>query len=169
MRVMLITGAGGSGKSTIASMLAANNDFVYLDGDNEDTEFFPNGNQWLPKNEDLLKKAHEKILLKTKVLVDDEKNVVIDYIIFGRYTEFIDSFRTEFGDNFSLRVLFPSVKEIVKRDLERECWTTGKERINAVYSELEAARDTIGGENYVDTTEESPEETFQDIISTLTK
>jgi len=60
-----------------------------LDGDREDTEFFPDGNQWLPENSHLLGKAHEKILRKTRELVDKGKSVVIDYIIFGRYLEFI--------------------------------------------------------------------------------
>ncbi|MDP6575148.1 MAG: AAA family ATPase [Candidatus Peribacteraceae bacterium] len=169
MKVLLITGPGGSGKSTVAEMIASQNGFVYLDGDNEDTEFFPNGNQWLPENVELLRKAHDKILNKVRALIDKGNNVVIDYIIFGQYEGFIKSFRNEFGDNFSVKVLFPSFEKMAKRDAERKCWTTGKERIETVHSEFEALKDIIGEENYLDTSEQSPEDTVQDIISTLTK
>jgi hypothetical protein len=104
-----------------------------------------------------------------RALIDKGNNVVIDYIIFGQYEGFIKSFRNEFGDNFSVKVLFPSFEKMAKRDAERKCWTTGKERIETVHSEFEALKDIIGEENYLDTSEQSPEDTVQDIISTLTK
>jgi adenylate kinase family enzyme len=165
-KVLLLTGPGGAGKSTIAELIADRGDFVYLDGDHEDTEFFPDGNQWLPENEELLAKAHEKILRKTKELVAQGKNVVIDYIIFGRYREFIESFRKEFGSDLLVKVLFPSKDKIIQRDRdrERECWRTGVERINAVYAEYESLKDVIGEENFLDTSRRSVEETIKLII-----
>lgn len=166
-KVLLLTGPGGAGKTTIAEFLTERGDFVYLDGDNEDTEFFPNGNQWLLENAELLQKAHEKILRKTEKLVEQGKNVVIDYIIFGRYMEFIQSFRDAFGDDFAVKVLFPSKEALVKRDTDRECWTTGKERIDAVYAEFETIRDEIGSEGYLDTTGQSAEETAEFILISI--
>ncbi|MBU1166862.1 hypothetical protein KKC60_00440, partial [Patescibacteria group bacterium] len=131
-----------------------------LDGDHEDTEFFPNGNQWFPENSDNLKKAHIKILNKTKALVAQANKVVVDYIIFGNYLEFFDLFKNEFGDDLQIAVLFPKKPEIITRDKERECWTTGEDRIEAVYCEFDKIREKIGEENFIDTSGQSPEETF---------
>lgn len=167
MRVLLLTGPGGSGKSTIAKLLEEFYNFAYLDGDHEDTEFFPEGKQWFPENASLLKKAHDKILQKTKQLVYKGKRVVIDYIIFDDYINFIESFRNEFGSDFSVIVLFPSNEELIKRDAERECWTTGKDRINVVYSEFEDLRVMIDSECYLDTTGMTPEATLDTIVSTI--
>jgi len=159
-KVLLLTGPGGSGKSTIGELIAERCGFVYLDGDREDTEFFPDGDQWLPEHSQLLGKAHEKILRKTRELVDQGKNVVIDYIIFGRYLEFIEMFRKEFGDDFQIKVLFPSQSEIINRDKNRECWTAGCERIAAVCEEFLSIKDEIGADNFVDTSGQTPEETI---------
>jgi len=167
LKVLLLTGPGGSGKSTIAELLARRYNFVYLDGDREDTEFFPDGNQWLSENTEKLKKAHEKILKKTKKMVNQEKRVVIDYIIFGQYLEFIEMFKQEFGNDFQLKVLFPSQDELMKRDKDRECWTTGTDRIAAVYEEFESIRNAIGAKNFIDSTGQTPEETFAMYFSEL--
>lgn len=160
-KVLILTGPGGAGKSTIAKLIEERCDFVYLDGDREDTEFFPDGDQWLPENTENLRKAHEKILNKTKDLVAQGKSVVVDYIIFGRYVEFIEIFKRQFGDAVQIKVLFPSQEEMIKRDKEREIWTTGADRIAAVSNEFTAVNDKIGANNFIDTTGQTPEETFE--------
>lgn len=156
-----MTGPGGAGKSTIAQLLVERRGFVLLDGDREDAEFFPDGEQWLPENTEKLRLAHEKILQKAKFLWSQGKNVVVDYIIFGRYAKFIDIFEKEFGNDLEIKVLMPSQSELIKRDAARECWTTGHERIAAVYGELNLIKKKIGAECFLDTTDQTPEETFR--------
>lgn len=163
--VLILTGPGGAGKTTIAKLIAERCGYEYIDGDREDTEFFPDGDQWLPENTDKLQRAHEKILQKTKSLVDQGKNVVVDYIIFGRYSEFLEMFRKQFGDDLQIKVLFAAHDELVNRDKEREVWTTGAERIKAVSGELMAIKDKIGADNFIDTTGQTPEETFEKYFS----
>jgi len=159
-KVLLLTGPGGSGKTTIAELLVKKCGFVFLDGDNLDTEFFPHGDQWLPENTEKLALAHDKILRKARELFDASHSVVVDYIIFGRYMEFIEKFRKEFGNDFEIKVLFPSEEENIKRDIDRECWTTGKDRIAIVHFEFEAIKDQIGAQNYLDTSGQTPEVTL---------
>lgn len=161
-RVLILTGPGGSGKTTIADLLVEKCGFVKIDGDNLDTEFFPNGGQWFPENIERLKLAHEKIFAEVKKRFSDGKNnVVLDYIIFGDYLRFIEMFKKEFGDKLEIKVLFPNKEEMVKRDKERECWTTGIDRISAVRAEFEAIKDVIGKDSFIDTTGQTLNDTFE--------
>lgn len=160
-RVIILTGPGGSGKTTIADLLVKRCGFVLLDGDNADTEFFPEGKQWLPENSEKLQKAHSKILKQTKEIFNSGKSVVVDYIIFGHYLEFFKQFRKEFENNLDIKVLFPSQKELIARDKKRDCWTTGKERINTVRKEFDNIRNVIGAENFINTSGQTAEETFR--------
>lgn len=160
-KVLIITGPGGAGKTTIAELIAKNYGYTLLDGDHEDTEFFPDGNQWLPENADSLRKAHNKIVNKTKDLVEKGNDVVVDYIIFGLYLEFFEKFRKAFGEDLQIVVLFPDPSEIITRDREREIWTTGEERIKTVYREFEQIQNEVGKENYIDTSGQTPKETFK--------
>jgi len=166
-RVVLLAGPGGSGKSTIAELLSQQNGYKLLDGDQEDSEFFPNGCQWFPQNLDLLKKAHQKIFLKTKQLVDLGKFVVVDYVIFGDYISYFNVFKDSFGSDLKIAILFPSNSETIKRDLRRDNWTTGPVRIAAVRSELYKIKNQIGAENFIDTSNESPAETLKKYFQTF--
>jgi adenylate kinase family enzyme len=161
-KVLILTGPGGSGKTAIADLLVERCGFVKVDGDDLDTEFFPNGGQWFPENSEKLRKAHEKIFVEVKNLFNNgENNVVLDYIIFGNYLEFFEKFKKEFGNNLEIKVLFPSKEEMVKRDKERECWTTGIERISSVSAEFEAIKDVIGKNNFINTTGQTADTTFE--------
>jgi adenylate kinase family enzyme len=159
-KALILTGPGGVGKTTIAKLLVKHCNFIWLDGDREDTEFFPNGNQWLPENYENLERAHDKILKKAKELFAQNKKVVVDYIIFGNYLKFFEKFKKEFGDNLEIKVLFPKREECIKRDRKRKCWTTGNKRIVAVYNELEDIKDKLGADKFIDSTGQTAKETF---------
>ncbi|MBU2235973.1 AAA family ATPase [Patescibacteria group bacterium] len=160
-KVLILTGPGGSGKTTIANLLVERCNFALLDGDNVDTEFFPKGEQWLPENSKKLREAHNKILKQTKDMFDNGKSVVVDYIIFSHYLDFFQQFGKEFGNNLDIKILFPSQEELVTRDKERNCWTTGVERINSVRKEFNNLRNKVGNEKFIDTSGQTAEETFK--------
>jgi len=158
-KVILLAGPGGAGKSTIAELIEKKCGYTLLDGDHEDTEFFPNGGQWLPANSEKLALAHDKIVNKAKELSSSGKKVVVDYIIFGRYLEYFEKFKQAFGDDLQIAILFPSESQTIKRDSERACWTTGSDRIKSVRCELENIRGEVGIENFINTSEQTPKET----------
>jgi adenylate kinase family enzyme len=161
-KVLILTGPGGSGKTTVADLLVEKCGFIKIDGDVLDTEFFPDGGQWFLENSKKLQQAHEKIFTEVKKQFNDgENNVVLDYIIFGDYLKFFEMFRKEFGDRLEIKVLFPSKEEMIKRDKERECWTTGIDRISAVRAEFETIKKVIGEDNFIDTTSQTPIDTFE--------
>jgi len=160
-KILILSGPGGSGKTTIAELLVKQCSFVLLDGDREDTEFFPNGKQWLPENSEKLSRAHDKILERAKKLFEEGNSVVVDYIIFGQYLDFFEKFRCQFKDNLEIRILLPSEQELIKRDKNRECWTTGSERITAVRREFERIKNALNKDYYIDTSNETAEMTFE--------
>lgn len=160
-KVLILTGPGGAGKTTIAKLLAEKCGFTWLDADREDTEFFPDGKHWLPENVDKLRQAHDKILRRTKELLVQNDKIVVDYIIFGHYLEFFEKFQKAFGDDLKIRVLFPKQEECASRDKDRECWTVGLDRVAAVYSEFENIRNTLGTDKFIDSSGQTPEETFE--------
>lgn len=141
-KVLILTGPGGSGKTTMADLLVKRRGFVKVDGDLLNSEFFPDGCHWLPENFEKLKQAHDKIFTEVKKLFNRGRNkVVLGYFIFGHYLEFFEKFKKEFGNYLEIKVLFPTEEEMTKRDKERECWITGIERISAVRAEFEAIRE----------------------------
>lgn len=165
-KILILTGPGGSGKTTIADLLVKEFNFIKIDGDNLDTKFFPDGEQWLLKNSEKLKKAHEDIFDKVKeVFNNNENNIVLDYIIFGNYLEFFKKFKKEFGNSLEIKVLFPDKKEMMRRDSERECWTIGIERISDVYTEFNTIKDSIGRNNFIDTTGQTAINTLKKYFS----
>ena len=169
-KVLILTGPGGSGKTTIADLLEKKCSFIKIDGDKLDTDFFPYGGQWLPENIKKLKKAHKNIFTEVKKHFNNGKNnVVLDYIIFGDYLKFFEMFKKEFGDKLEIKVLFPIQEEMVKRDKERECWTTGIDRISAVRNEFKTIEDEIGKENFIDTTSQTPIDTFEKYFSNYSR
>ena len=70
-------------------------------------------------------------------------------------------FEKEFGDNLEIAVLFPRQEKCVERDLKRKCWTTGRERIAAVYSDFKKIKDKIGADKFIDSSEETSKEVFK--------
>ncbi len=160
-KILILTGPGGSGKSTIAEILVKKYNFLLIDGDREDTEFFPDGEHWKKENLENLKKAHDKIFNLAKELHNNQnKNIVIDYIIFGDYINFFEKFKKEFARNLIIKVLFPSLEEMIKRDWDRECWTTGVDRIISVRKEFEDLKKYIGKKNYINSSNLTAEKTI---------
>ncbi|MDD5290047.1 MAG: AAA family ATPase [Patescibacteria group bacterium] len=161
-KVLILTGPGGSGKTTIANLLVEKCGFIKIDGDNLDTKFFPNGGRWFPENSEKLKQAHQKIFIKVKKIFNNgENDVVLDYIIFGNYLDFFEMFKREFGDKLEIKILFPTTEAMVKRDRERECWTTGINRISAVRNEFERMKEMVDKDNFINTTGQTPTKTFK--------
>ena len=89
-KLLILTGPGGSGKSTVAELLRNKYGFSLIDGDQLDTEFFPKGGQRLPENIENLKRAHLKILREAIKEFKKGKNVnVLNSFLRNKKNDFI--------------------------------------------------------------------------------
>ncbi|MDO8669487.1 MAG: AAA family ATPase [Candidatus Buchananbacteria bacterium] len=163
-KVLILTGPCGAGKTTISELLEKEHGFIRINGDILDTEFFPQGGQWLEKNHVALIKSHDKILAKTKEAFDSGSNVVVDYIIFDKHLDFFEKFKKEFGNNLAIKVLFPDQKHLNQRDINHQCWTSGPEHISQSYGHFESLKMYLGEKNYIDTSEMTEDEVIKHLL-----
>lgn len=162
--IVLLLGPGGVGKTTIAEKLSEEYGYYWFDGDNADTEIFPNGGQWEQENQEKLKKAHKLILKKTNEIFETKKRVVVDYIGFNYLEHYLELFIEEFGKDLKIAILVADLATIVKRDTERECWTTGKANIELVLDRIKELKNEYG-DCFIDTTQMSVDDVVRSILS----
>lgn len=162
--VLIITGPCGSGKSTIANLIVQNNNFVLISGDDIKNELFPEIEN-ITDYPEALEKVYTEIYHRAWKNFMCDKNIVIDYIVLGQKR--IDDYKKAFLKNIKITVLLPRKEIIIRRDKERECWTSGEECIIALYNDFNKLMDYIGAENYIDNSEETPEETYMKYFALL--
>lgn len=105
-----------------------------------------------------LEKVYIEIFQRAKKYFELGENVVIDYIILGQKR--IEEYRKTFSKNLVIKVLFSRREIIINRDQTRECWTAGENCVIDLYDRFNKLQDDIGIENYIDNSEETPEETY---------
>ena len=181
--IVLLLGSGGVGKTTIAEKLSKEYGYHWLDGDNADTEIFPNGGQWKKENQKKLKKAHELVLKKTNEVFKTGKRVVVDYIGFNylmakiisknkKYLSlkttylkhYLDLFVDNFGKDLRIVILTADMETIIKRDKDREYWTTGKANVELVLGRLDELKNCYG-ESFIDTSKMSTDDVISSILN----
>ena len=155
--VFILTGPCGVGKTTIADLIAQNYHFIHIFGDDIQSELYP-GIENIASYPGALERIYNEILQKAKKLFEDGENVVIDYIIIDEKT--IEEYKKVFSGNLLIRVLLSKKEVIVERDGARIDWRAGEKFISELHDMFISARDYIGVENYIDNSEETPEETY---------
>ncbi len=163
--VIIITGPTGVGKTTLAKMLSRYYDCVYLSEDEIAKEVFPDDYTHIEKYPDKVEIIVGELFKRAKVIFHSEKCIVIDLINIEE--AFIEETQETFQHHLILKVLWPALETTIERDREREGWSSGENAIKRFYKKYEELKPVIGEENYIDNSDQTPEETFERIIARI--
>ncbi len=159
-RVLLLTGPGGSGKTTISTLLAARAGWTRIAEDDIWPRLFGKNRGAFGSDEHRRKRAaiHAEVQQSVLAALAQARNVVIDATVheappeaFREYEEF---FRRH-GIAWELRVLMPRLEIAVARDAGRNSWHLGAGRVADLYSKFTGA--VFSREVFVDNSDESPQ------------
>lgn len=169
-RIIVVTGIQAAGKSTVARLLAAQfTRGVHVEADALQRMIVAGG-AWPEEPGEPTGEAARQLRLRLahmchlgRSFFDTGFTVVLDDIILGeRWTELRDELR---GYPFSLVVLAPNLGRARQRDEARPKPTLGQAW--AQYLDRELHRTMTGHGTWIDNSEQSPEETVDQILERL--
>lgn len=155
--ILIVTGPCASGKTTITSLIAENHPFIRICGDDIKHELYPDIVH-IQEHPDKLKQVASEIVERARKHFENGEHVVIDYIVLAQ--ERLEEYKRLFSDHLQIRVLLAHRASIIQRDELRECWTAGEACVDQLYESFTQLKDFIGAEHYIDSSEETPEETY---------
>ena len=101
----------------------------------------------------------------SSLLGGTRKSVVVDATVHESPPEAYLEYRSWFeeqGIPWSLRVLHPALGVAIDRDVRREGWHAGRERVSSLYAKFTGS--VFDPECFVDTSHDTPEETVRRLL-----
>lgn len=166
-KVIILTGPCGVGKTTIAKLLLPRIDAEYISGDEIAKSLFPEVS-YITKYPEKLKVVKAEIFaLSRRYFYEQERTSLIDYVVLGE--TYISKFKEAFNSDLIIKVLLPKKEIIYQRDVERDCWESGRVMIDHLYDRYVELRESIGADNYIDNGKETVEETVSNLVQEIMK
>jgi excinuclease UvrABC helicase subunit UvrB/predicted kinase len=156
-KILIVSGPWGSGKTTVSKIIERELDFVRINNDDIYKQFFPKicNEMWLHPKE--IDEAERIMVEKIKDSVEKGRNVVADYSGGWRLLKY----KKEFKADVIIKNLFPKKEVIFERYRNREERNEGSlQEIETAMKKQKALEKEIGAKNFIDTSNETPEETF---------
>ncbi|HLN18822.1 MAG TPA: helicase-related protein, partial [Patescibacteria group bacterium] len=162
--LLIISGPWGSGKTTISKMIERKFGFIRVNNDEIYKKYFPDvcNEMWHHPKE--IEEAEEKMVEIIKENLEKKKNIVVDYSGGWRLLKYKDEFKA----NIIIKNLFPAKEIIFDRYKNRGERNDGAlEEIEIAIEKQKKFKLRFGDENFIDTSNESPEETLEKHFSFL--
>jgi predicted kinase len=170
VKVLLLTGPAGSGKTTVAKLLAASPGWWRISEDDIWHRLFgkDRGAFGSPEHRQKRARVHEVIFDLVLAALRNDQRVVIDATVheappeaYAEYSDFFAWQRIE----WQLRVLYPRLEVAVARDAARDGWHLGAERIGSLHAKFTGS--TFSSSAFVDNSDEPPERTAERLRAIL--
>lgn len=163
--VIIIAGPTGVGKTTLSKMLSKHFHCTYISEDEITKEIFPDIYKNIEDYPDKVKIVENLLLKRIKEIFDNRECVVVDIINLEK--EFIEELKKVFKEHLILRVLWSPMETMIERDKRRKGWTSGKNTVKRFYEKYENLKPILGEKSYIDTSHQTPKETFERFIASV--
>lgn len=168
-RVLLLSGTCGSGKSTIAQLLADEYGWTRLSEDDVWRRRFHKNRGVLGSEEHRQKRrvVREELVGALRLAIE-KSDVVVDATVHEADPSSIDEYEALFGAagvGWQLRVLHPRLDVAVQRDATRRDWTAGPARVEALWTKFSGALFDPGA--FIDTSDDEARETARKVLDSL--
>ncbi len=167
-RALILTGACGSGKTTVAELLASKKGWVRVSEDEVWHEQFGRNRGAFGSWEHRRKRhqVHHRVFASVREAVALGKAVVIDATVHESPPESFREYRTFFRRHhiaWRVCVLHPNLEVAIARDAARRSWNLGPERVASLHAKFTGA--IFPQDSLLDTSLDTPEDTMGRIIS----
>ena len=163
----ILTGTCGSGKSTVASLIAKLGWLRISEDDLWKDKFGRNrGPFGSVEHRDKRQQVHEEVFRIITKGLSNHLSIVIDATVHESPPEAFQEYRSWFeahGIAWYLRVLHPSLEVAILRDSKRSGWHAGPDRVSDLYGKFTGA--VFDREAFIDTTLQTPEETMIRVLA----
>ena len=165
---MILTGTCGSGKTTVAELLASREGWVRISEDDIWHEQFGRDRGIFGSSEHRRKRrqVHDRVFALVRGAVALGKAVVIDATVHENPPESFREYCAFFGENriaWRLCVLHPKLDVAIARDSARTSWNLGPERVASLHAKFTGA--IFPRDSFLDTSRDTPEDTMRRVLS----
>lgn len=169
--VLLLTGPCGSGKSTLAGLVATHRGWVHISEDEIWQNLYGKSRKSPDRSpgSEQFAKILDVVGSQILTLVASGKSIALDFLVtttsaieLWSYVDFLKQHKI----GHVIRVLRPTLCDLIARDKERSCWTIGPEGLQKIY--LRQSQMQIPNDCIIDNSSETPELTYQRNFADLT-
>ena len=135
-RVLLISGAAGSGKSAIGQYLERAYGYTFIDGDAINHLLSRRYRSRLPSDPKGYL-CHDQVIRTMLITLGLGYNVVVSYVIEFHTISLYDEALKRYGVKYEMRILTPSREACLERDRDRPCWNAGEWYVDRWFSSID--------------------------------